>query len=157
FGDPDAPDALSAVKKITFVSSKVLKIVAKDIDLPLVATQGSVGVRVTVGGLRTCARFDPPSVRRDVSGSFTAKIAEGTGLTDCPDASLGGGTCGNAVVEGREQCDAPSCSGGFECGAPGAHAACECCDVPRGDTSCCPGDQCEQQPCGRDVPCGRCI
>lgn len=157
FGDPDAPDARSAAKKITFVESKLLKIVAKDVALPLAVAQGSVGVRVTVGGIRTCAFFDGASVRRDVPGSFAAKITDATALTDCSDASLGGGTCGNDVIEGREECDASACSGGFACGAPGTHAACECCDATCGDTSCCPGDQCEQQRCGKDVPCGRCI
>jgi hypothetical protein len=157
FNDSDAPDAFSAVKKITFVESKVLKTVAKDVALPLAVAQGSVGVRITVGGIRTCAFFDGASVRRDVPGSFTAKIVEGTGLTDCSDASLGGGTCGNDVVEGREECDNSTCAVGFGCGASGTHAACECCDIPCGNTYCCPGDQCEQQPCGSDVPCGRCI
>ena len=157
FSNPDAPDASSAVKKITFVNSKILKVVAKDVALPLVSAQGRVGVRVSVGAFRTCALFDAANVRRDVSGSFTAKIAEPTLLTDCSDASLGGGTCGNGVIEGREECDGASCDGGVACGAAGTHAACECCGLQCGDTACCPGDQCQQDPCGKDVLCGRCV
>jgi hypothetical protein len=158
FGNPSAPDQSSPVKSVRFVSGRVLKVTSKFVPLPLLASLGSVAVRVTVGSLRTCARFDGSSVRRDVPGAFSARVDAATGPADCSDDALSDNTCGNGVVEGVEACDGGTCGGttnpGY-CGFPGTVSACECCNVACGELgTCCPTDQCERQP---GVFNGRCI
>src|SRR5262249_5081925 len=51
---------------------------------------GSVGIRITTGSLRSCARFAGASVRRDQAGLFIAVQTPSSALADCSNESLGG-------------------------------------------------------------------
>jgi hypothetical protein len=92
FRNGDAPAGPSPVRLALLKEGRVLKVSAKAVGLPLVAAQGAVGIRITTGTLRSCARFDAAAVRKDVPGKFVAKGALAMMLADCSDASLGGGS-----------------------------------------------------------------
>jgi hypothetical protein len=92
FRNGDAPAGPSPVRLVLLKEGRVLKVAARTVGLPMLAPQETVGIRVTTGTLRSCARFDAASVRKDVPGKFIAKGALAAVLADCSDASLGGGT-----------------------------------------------------------------
>jgi len=87
FSDKTAPDATSGVKVVTLVRSKGISLTSKRLGLPFAVAQGRVAVRVTLGSLRTCARFGG-TITKDVPGKFAAKNASAAGLADCSDAVL---------------------------------------------------------------------
>jgi len=111
------------LKAVILKQGKVLKITAKDIGaLTLGAPQGAIGVRITTGTLRNCARFDAATIRKDVAGSFVAHDAVRASLFDCSDTSLEGmlPDCGESSYP---VCGGP-CTGDGVCTA--ALNACKC-------------------------------
>jgi len=92
FRNGEAPAGASPVRRVLLKEGRIMKVAAKAAGLPLLQSQGAVGIRVTTGTLRSCARFDAASIRKDVPGKFIAKGALAVLLADCSDASLGGGT-----------------------------------------------------------------
>jgi len=79
----DAPGGPTELKVVVLKETKVLKLVGKSAGLPLTGTLGDVVVRITTGSLRSCARFDASTIRRDEPGKFIAKGALAGALTDC--------------------------------------------------------------------------
>jgi hypothetical protein len=75
------------VKKAV-VKNGLLKLVGRAAGLPMATALGAVGVRVTMGTQRLCARFNPASVQLDETGRFLARRAAVGGLFDCSDAAL---------------------------------------------------------------------
>jgi hypothetical protein len=168
YRNSQAPAGPSVARRIVLKQAKTLRITAAATGLTLATLQGTVGIRVTIGTLRSCARFDAPTIVRDEPGRFVARNAPPP--PDCSDASLGGTTtstttsqpsgttvptCGDGVKnQPSEQCDgdahlfadcgvfAPT----FGCGAPGASNECTCCtngsfcNAGTGGTLCCDPD-----------------
>jgi hypothetical protein len=86
FVNRSSPGGLSSVKAVVLKRAKGIKVVGKGAGLALAGSQGAVGVRVTYGTIRVCARFAGANVKRDVSGQF---LAVGSApLADCSEASL---------------------------------------------------------------------
>lgn len=104
-----APDGPSVVRSAVLREGRMLKIVARGTGLALAAPQGAVGIRITTGGLRTCALFDGPTIRRDHAGAFVARHASAAVLADCSDAALGGAACSDGVF--------PDCGGACPVGS----------------------------------------
>jgi len=138
FRNAVAPDALSPLKGVVLKQGRVLKVIGRSIGLALTAPQGSVGIRITTGSLRSCARFDASTMRRDEAGRVVARGASATGLADCSNASLGGASppdpvCGDAVQnQSSEQCDGTdfdfqSCGPLNVCRPAGFPGECQCC------------------------------
>ena len=84
-----APGGISVVRSITLKQGRQLKVSASATGLALVVPQGSVGIRITTGALRSCALFDGITSTVDVPGTFIAKKAVVGSLTSCSNASLG--------------------------------------------------------------------
>lgn len=166
FANRYAPAGISPVRTALLRQGKVLKVVSKGTGLPMLLAQGTVGIRITTGSLRSCALFGPATIRRDVSGRFRAVQAPANAISDCSDASLGGAsgceaspfpTCGGpcsgdgvctATFSGC-QCispsspcggTAPACSGtcptGETCYAVGPGPFPGCVCLPEGSTPC---------------------
>lgn len=89
YSNSSAPAGPTPIKAAILKQGKLVKIVAKDTGLALAGTQGAVTVRLTVGSLRSCARFEGASVVRDQPNQFLGKNAPASALTDC---NVGGGT-----------------------------------------------------------------
>jgi hypothetical protein len=85
-----APGGISPVRVLVVKQGRVLKISAKSTGLALAGSQGSVGIRVSFGSLRSCAFFGPTTVRRDEPNRFLARNALAGAVPDCSDASLSG-------------------------------------------------------------------
>lgn len=104
-----APAAPSVVRSAKLNEKKSIKIVARETGLALTAAQGSVGIRITTGTLRSCALFDAATIIVDQPNRFVARGAIATSLANCSDAALGAPpvipVCGNGVREGNEDCD----------------------------------------------------
>lgn len=100
FGNKGAPQAPSAVKVALIKGGRTLKIVSKQAGLPLLGTEGQVGVRVTTGTTRNCALFSGDDVQKDAEGKLIAKTSSTDGLADCSDAALGcGGSPSGAFLD----------------------------------------------------------
>lgn len=84
-----APDTTSGVKVLLMKDGKKLKLVAKEVPLPLSGTNGFVAIRITMGDTRYCARFNSASVRRDHEGRFIGKKAPASNVTDCSNFGMG--------------------------------------------------------------------
>jgi hypothetical protein len=98
FTNREAPLGNSLIRSATLESGATLKVVAREIGVPLMGAQGSVGIRITTGTLRNCALFDATTIRKDEPGVFMAKDAVAGALPDCSDASLLGlPPCGDAT------------------------------------------------------------
>jgi hypothetical protein len=81
-----SPVGPSSVKAVVLKQAKGIKIVGKGAGLALAGPQGAVGVRLTYGSVRVCARFAGANVKRDVAGQF---LAVGSApLADCSETSL---------------------------------------------------------------------
>jgi hypothetical protein len=86
-----APGGISPVRVAVLRDGKTLKIVAKDAGLPLAVAQGAVGIRITTGTLRNCARFAGSTIRKDEPGAFVASRSTPDPLfLDCSDTSMNG-------------------------------------------------------------------
>lgn len=90
FNNRPAPAGISPVRLTVLNQGRSLKVVAKDAGLPLAGSQGAVGIRITTGTLRSCARFAGTTIRKDVAGAFIASHATTDALFDCSDASMNG-------------------------------------------------------------------
>jgi len=165
FTNRAAPGGPSPVRVLTFRSTRGIKIAAKQTGLVLTGPQGFVGIRITTGATRNCARFDAATVRRDVAGLFDARGALAGALVNCSTGQLGGstttttattsttttiaGTCGNGALDPGEQCDGvsqPECPAGgsfLACVPPGDAGECQCCSLTQIDPDlgvpCCEG------------------
>jgi predicted esterase len=84
-----APDATSGVKTLVLREKGKLRIVAKEVPLPLSGRNVFVTIRITMGDTRYCARFDPNDVKRDHSGRFVAARSGKDEILDCTDFGLG--------------------------------------------------------------------
>jgi hypothetical protein len=93
FVNTSAPAGISAAKVAVLKDGKLLKVVAKATGLALAGAQGSVGIRLTTGTLRSCSLFAAAnaSIKKDEANRFIAKDATTAGFADCGDATLGGG------------------------------------------------------------------
>lgn len=81
FANPDAAPGPGAVKTIVLKQGRILKVVANRVGLAFPGPQGTVGIRLTTGTLRNCARFDASTVRVDKPGRF--KAVGSVALSDC--------------------------------------------------------------------------
>ena len=131
-----APDPVSAFASIRLHETGGIRFVGKRAGLALGGNEHRVGIRITMGGSRFCALFQPRSVRRDEPGAFLAKGASASELADCSDASLTpplSGQCGDNVIDESEQCDGSAlglCGEiGGSCGTPGFSNQCSCCSA----------------------------
>jgi hypothetical protein len=146
FANASAPGGISPVQSIILRKGKLLKVVARATGLPLAVAEGTIGVRFTTGGLRSCALFGPSTIRHDKPGSYVATHASAATLTNCSNTSLGGPTCGENPYP---QCDG-TCAGGAVCGLNFTLDGCRCVSPtePCGDTfgvcngTCPAGEQC---------------
>ena len=135
FRNAAAPDTLSPLKVVVLKQGRVLKIIGRSTGLALTVPQGSVGVRIVTGSLRSCARFDASTMRRDEAGRVVARAASAAGVADCSNASLGGANpvCGDGVQnQSSEQCDGTdfdfqSCGPLNVCRPAGFPGECQCC------------------------------
>ena len=82
-----SPLGPSPVKGITLKQGKGIKITAKEAGLTLASAQGAVGIRITYGSTRICARFSAATIKRDQAGQFVAANALLAPL-DCSEATL---------------------------------------------------------------------
>lgn len=89
FKNADAPEGPSAVKSLFLKEGKQLRVDATSTGLMGPGPQGAVGIRVTIGSVRSCALFEGGSVVADRVRRFLGRNATATALTDCSDASLG--------------------------------------------------------------------
>jgi hypothetical protein len=85
-----APGGISPVCIALLRQGKTLKLVAKDAGLPLAVPQGALGIRITTGGIRNCARFTGTAIRKDQAGTFIGSHADSDALSDCSHESLNG-------------------------------------------------------------------
>jgi hypothetical protein len=146
FRNGDAPGGISAVRVAVLREGKVLKIVAKDAGLPLAGVQGAVGIRITTGTLRSCARFAGSAIRRDLPGIFVGSNSNLGDLSSCSDG----------VMSGQPECGEfgyPFCGGTCPANTTcvAGTGACHCVSLdatPCGETSpvcggtCPAGEQC---------------
>lgn len=91
YSNPKAPNGPSAVKHVVMRAGRNLIVVGRSMGLDPSVSHGAVGIRLTVGTMRLCARFDESTVKHDRPGKFSARHAFAGALTDCSDASLFGG------------------------------------------------------------------
>jgi hypothetical protein len=136
FKNSEAPSGISLVKTVLLKQGKRLKIDSRAAMLPLLAATTRVAIRITTGGLRTCALFTAPDARKNETNRFVAgKVPPPGGSADCSDAILlgtslycDGGvfpTCGGECTPG-ETCVGDGLNGTCKCIAPG---------MPCGDTN----------------------
>jgi hypothetical protein len=125
--------APSPVERVVLKRGRLLKVIASASGLALAAAQGSVAIRVSTGGLRTCALFDTTAVRRDEAGRFLAQDAIAAAIADCADETLGGFSCAETAF--------PVCNGTCPvdavCGPSIGLDGCRCISAaqPCGDTA----------------------
>jgi hypothetical protein len=132
----------SGVRSLGLRQGRTLKLSARSVPIPLTAPLGSVGIRITMGGTRTCALFDGATVVADVPGAFTARAS--LAPADCETATLGHpAVCGDGVVEQNEECEPTS-----DAACPGQCAADCTCPAVCGDGQRDPGEECD----GTDFP-----
>jgi hypothetical protein len=137
-----------ALGAVVMKQGRMVRIVGQGAGFALAGPHGSVGIRVTTGSLRSCARFDAITMRRDESGRVVARRAAAAGLADCSNTALGGQeppppVCGDGVQnQSSEQCDGADlgeCPMFLEeCRPPGFAGECRCCGGPSvGLIGCC--------------------
>jgi hypothetical protein len=147
FRNKFAPMGIATLRTATLRQGKLLKLVARDTGLALTSLQGPIGIRITMGTLRSCALFDVATIVTDKPGLYLAKHALAASISDCSDASLGGAlpppTCGGIFPKCFGTCPGDGvCSLGFY--------ACACISpsAPCGQTfsvcngECAAGEQC---------------
>ena len=105
FDNALAPNGISPVRVLSLQQGKKIQIGAKAIvGVSLTGALAGMSIRITIGTLRNCARFDATTIRRQASGAFVAANAAATALTDCSDASLG-------IPSGCQLSPFPTCGG----------------------------------------------
>lgn len=161
---------------------KLLKIMGRTSGFPLRPPTGPVGIRVTIGSLRTCALFTASTITKDQLNAYSAAKASAASLADCSDASLGaydpaacehqtdyyvcGGTCPAGSVCATRNLATCSCIDSAQpCGstAPVCNGECpvgeECVGIGGfilPNCGCLPtgSTPCRQHQCGGDCPAG---
>lgn len=134
FINKQAPNGVSTVSSMLIKSGRAIRLRGTSVGFGATGALGTVGVRITMGSLRSCALFDENAIRRDEGRVFLARNATTGGLTDCSDESLGlmpvpcGGGDPAPVCGG-------TCPSGSEC-ATRDLSTCECIAAaqPCGDT-----------------------
>jgi cysteine-rich repeat protein len=113
FGNKSAPGGPTGVKVATIKPAKVLKLVGKTIgdggfDLDMVGAGEPTGsvyttYEVTSGGTTDnfCTEWQGCAFKVVGGGAGRKLVCKG----GIPDATCGGGVCGNGIVGGSEQCD----------------------------------------------------
>jgi hypothetical protein len=127
-----APSGVSTISSFLVKSGHAIRIRGAATGFPATDPLGTVGIRITMGSLRTCALFDAGTIRRDEGRVFLARNASAEALGDCSNASLGGPTCTDGT-------DAPTCGGtcpaGSACGTRDlSTCTCIAASQPCGDT-----------------------
>jgi hypothetical protein len=127
-----APDGVSTVSSLLVKSGKAIRLRGASTGFGGTGQLGRIGVRITMGSLRTCALFDDTTIKRDEGRVYLARDAASEGLADCSNGSLGGPTC----ADGTGPACGGTCPAGSECGAPDLNT-CECIAAaqPCGDTA----------------------
>ena len=123
------------VSKVQLKQSKILKLTSKSVGFPLNGPTGPIGIRVTIGSLRSCALFIAATIKKDQANSFRAGAA--VAPADCADATLGAydpGACENGSF--GSGCGG-NCPPGAVCGTQDL-SSCVCIS--------------ETQPCGTTAP-----
>jgi hypothetical protein len=133
FSNRAAPGGPSPVAVVVLRRGTLLKVIAGASGLALAGAQGWVAIRISTGGLRTCALFDTAAVRRDEAGRFLARDALGEAIEDCADGTLGGLSCADAPFP---LCDG-TCPADAVCGPSIGLDGCRCVSAgePCGDTA----------------------
>ena len=106
FQNAAAPVGTTPVRAFALRDGKrrALKVIAKDVPRPLASAQGEVGLRLTMGGMRLCARFTSAGIRRDEPGAFAADAS--LSLESCTDRALRpAARCGDGACDAGETCD----------------------------------------------------
>ena len=129
YADPSAPGGGSALGRVVMRQGKLLKITAPTTGL--VPPQGSIGIRISTGAIRSCALFQATAVRKDVDGTFIGRNASAAMLSDCSDAQLHGLACD---VSGVPVCGG-LCPPGSACGTDLSSCFCISGAQPCGDTA----------------------
>lgn len=124
----------TAIKGIVIKDERGITVQGEATGIPLDGARGTVGIRITIGDVRSCARFTGAAVKKDVPGAFQGKDGSSVGLADCGVAALTGQvpTCGDGDLnQSSEECEGTQCeipgAGYFDCRPPGAANECECC------------------------------
>jgi hypothetical protein len=131
FRNAGAPGGPSPIRAVSIRAGKGIRVVARDVGLGLAGPQGSIGVRVEMGSVRLCARFEGAAVLRDQAGRFVARNSPAPGLVECTDEGLFGVACDASATCGG------TCPDGSQCGGdPGLAVPCSCISAsqPCGDT-----------------------
>ncbi len=89
FTHPGAPAAPSAVRRLDLRSGVKLRLIANAAPFALDGETGATVVRVSLGSVRYCARFESSAVRTDKPGRFLAKGSTSETPADCSDEALG--------------------------------------------------------------------
>lgn len=94
YANKGAPAGESVLRALVLKRGNRIKVDARQAGLRLAGSEGTVGVRVTIGKgtpgeIRYCSQFGPAEVVRDEAGTYVARGAAATALADCSDASLG--------------------------------------------------------------------
>lgn len=124
--------ATTEIRGIVIKDGRGLTIQGDATGIPLDGARGTVGIRITIGDHRSCARFTGAAVTKDVAGAFQGKNAPSDGVVDCALTSLTGASpvCGDGEVnQPSENCDV-TCStvlGEYTCRPPGTSNECQCC------------------------------
>jgi len=103
FVNKDAPNGPSRIRTFLMRNGKGLKVIMRDAGPLVNGPRQSVGVRVVSGSLVSCAMFDDLTIQKDVSGTFLARDADASAVTDCSDDALAKRLC--------EDQSAPTCDG----------------------------------------------
>jgi cysteine-rich repeat protein len=115
FKHRSAPDAVSAIKTAVLKESGMLKIKGKSVDGALPTAAVPMFVRVTIGDLRICGKFETGDIVQFLAGArYVSRNASGTApLSDCATVVFEG--CGDGDLDAGEQCDDGNISGGDGC------------------------------------------
>lgn len=181
YRNPMAPSGPSPIRTLVYRAGKGVKLVARQVGLDVSAPQGAVGVLVRTGGAQVCGLFDPPSVKRDVAGLFSARNADAP--ASCASGALFATPCGegaycdgspcadpNAVcssdlgngcvcISGAQPCGdtAPACNGecpaGEACSDVGGVPYPSCACLPAGSTGCGTVGTCSDGDCPAGLGC----
>jgi hypothetical protein len=128
-----APEGVSTVSSLLVKNGKAIRLRGAATGFDGTGKLGRIGVRITMGSLRTCALFDDTTVKRDEGRVYMARDAASEGLADCSNGSLGGPSC----TDGTGPTCGGTCPAGSQCGSPDL-TSCEC--IPAA------------QPCGGTAP-----
>ena len=89
FVNEQAPGGPSTVKVTLLKQGRILKVQARDTGLPLVDPLVRAAARFRVGLTRSCALFEPETVKKDEPDYFLAKKAPAPAVPNCSNNALG--------------------------------------------------------------------